>query len=50
MKNKENVTIPKAEYERLLNDSEMLNCLVACGVDNWQGYDDAMELYREGEE
>lgn len=44
------VTISKEEYERLLNDSEFLNCLKACGVDNWQGWDDAMQMFSEEEE
>jgi hypothetical protein len=44
------VTIPESEYQRLLNDSEMLGCLEACGVDNWCGWDDAMELFAEGED
>jgi hypothetical protein len=46
----EMVEITKEEYERLLEDSEKLSCLEACGVDNWQGYDDAMEMYRNEDE
>ena len=42
--NEENVTISKAKYDRLLYDSEKLNHLEACGVDNWSGWDDAMEM------
>jgi hypothetical protein len=45
----EMVTITKAEYESLLDDKHRLECLEAHGVDNWQGYDDAMEMYREDE-
>lgn len=41
------ITIPLEEYERLLYDSEMLGCLECCGVDNWAGYDDAMDMFRE---
>lgn len=43
----ETVTITKAEYERLRSDSELLGCLEACGVDNWCGWDDAMEMFAE---
>lgn len=43
----ETVTIPKSEYARLIKDSDFLDCLLACGVDNWQGYDDAVEMYEE---
>lgn len=46
----EMVEITKEEYDRLLNDSEKLSCLEACGVDNWQGYDDAMEMYHSEDE
>lgn len=45
----EKVTISRSEYEQLLNDSEFLSCLEACGVDNWDGYGDAWEMYNEGE-
>lgn len=44
---KEMITITKEEYEQLLDDSKKLNCLECCGVDNWGGWDDAMEIYRE---
>lgn len=40
----ETVTITKAEYERLLADSEWLSCLESAGVDNWEGYDEARNL------
>jgi len=46
----ETVTISKAEYERLLEDSEFLSCLEAAGVDNWEGYSYAHEMMNEGEE
>ena len=44
------VTITREEYDRFTHDSEMLGCLEACGVDNWCGWDDAMELFTEGED
>lgn len=34
----ETVKISKEEYEHLLDRVEFLNCLEACGVDNWDGY------------
>jgi hypothetical protein len=37
-----NVTISKEEYESLLKDSETLNALRNHGVDNWDGYEDAI--------
>ena len=41
------ITISEEEYETLLNDSILLNCLQMMGVDNWDGYDDAIEQYQE---
>ena len=41
----EMVTIPKEEYQRLLKDSKKLNALENGGVDNWGGYDYAMENF-----
>ena len=38
------VEITKAEYERLLENEDFLECLEACGVDNWPGYADACEM------
>lgn len=42
---KETVTISKKEYESLKDDSFKLQCLENGGVDNWEGYDFAMEEY-----
>ena len=41
------ISISEEEYEALLNDSILLNCLQMMGVDNWDGYDDAIEQYQE---
>lgn len=40
----ETITITKKEYESLRADSKKLTYLEDYGVDNWQGYDDAMQL------
>jgi hypothetical protein len=40
------VTIPKSEYDALIKASIKLSCLENQGVDNWSGYDDAMDAYR----
>jgi putative phage-type endonuclease len=40
------VVTTKRQLERLEKDKELLLCLQAAGVDNWQGYDDAMEMLR----
>ena len=48
MKKKEIVTITRNEYEELLDCKERLEWLEAEGVENWEGYDyamDAMETY-----
>jgi hypothetical protein len=39
----ETITISRAEYESLKEDSNFLNALYAAGVDNWDGYDEALE-------
>lgn len=47
----ETVTISKEEYDSLLEDQHMLQCLQAAGVDNWDGYDLAIEMMdEEGED
>ena len=38
------ITITKAEYDRLIYARDFLNCLEACGVDNWDGYYEAHEM------
>lgn len=42
---KETVTIPLQEYERLRDISILMDCLIDAGVDNWEGYDDAVSDY-----
>ena len=44
------VTITREEYERLQRASEFLDCLEGCGVDNWVGYSDAVDLFEETQE
>lgn len=41
------VTISAKEYERLVEDSNLLNALRAAGVDNWEGWDVAIEMLQE---
>jgi PHD/YefM family antitoxin component YafN of YafNO toxin-antitoxin module len=48
--NEETVTISKKEYESLKEDARWLQCLENAGVDNWEGYDFARELWREDNE
>ena len=42
------VHIPKYEYDSLCQDSMKLRALEAAGVDNWEGYSEAVSTY-EGE-
>lgn len=44
---KKTITITKEEYEELLDDSQLLDALREAGVDNWDGYDEAMEMLDE---
>ena len=47
MSDDKKISISEEEYETLLNDSIFLNCLQMMGVDNWDGYGDAIEQYQE---
>lgn len=47
MNDEETVTITKKEYDALLDNTEWLAALKGAGVDNWDGYDYAIELYKE---
>lgn len=43
------VMLTQKEYNDLLRDSTKLQALIAHGVDNWEGYEDAMDdLDEEG--
>ena len=42
-----NITISKKEYEELLEDQKLLQALQGAGVDNWSGYDFAIEMMNE---
>lgn len=46
----EMITIPKKEYDSLVEDSDWLSCLESAGVDNWGGIDYAYELKEEDKE
>ena len=35
--------ITKEEYDQLIEDQNLLNALQAGGVDNWEGYEMAVE-------
>lgn len=41
------VELTQAEYQELLHAREVLQALYAAGVDNWEGYADAMEMLNE---
>lgn len=41
----EKVILTREEYNELLRGVDFLNCLRACGVDNWDGYDYAIEMF-----
>ncbi len=45
MNTEETVVITKSEYESLLEDSKWLRCIENAGVDNWDGFDYARELF-----
>lgn len=43
------VTIPLREYEEMLRGLAILNALRSAGVDNWDGYDYALEMLDEAD-
>ena len=45
----ETITISKKEYEDLLEDQKLLQALQGAGVDNWSGYEYALEIMKETE-
>jgi hypothetical protein len=38
------ITITKEEYDTLKEDALFLRALERAGVDNWEGYDDALDI------
>ena len=41
--NMNEVVLTKEEYDELIEDRDFLNALRAAGVDNWEGYDFALD-------
>lgn len=41
----ETIKISVKEYEELREDQKLIRALEAAGVDNWEGYDYAMDIY-----
>lgn len=44
------VTISLEEYNRLQKREAFLDCLEACGVDNWDGFSDAHRMMETEDE
>lgn len=42
------VMVTTEQYNKLNRDQDFLLCLQGCGVDNWEGYGDAVEMFEEG--
>jgi hypothetical protein len=43
------ITISKKEYDELIKDRNKLSALKSAGVDNWEGYDTALDILEEME-
>lgn len=41
------IAIEISKYDMLVGDSLLLQCLQNCGVNNWDGWDTAMEMFQE---
>lgn len=46
---KETITIPKEEYDILVQDQMWLQALEEAGVDNWPGMGEANEIFKQWE-
>lgn len=40
------VLVKEEEYDALLEDRDFLLCLQACGVDNWEGIEEAIQMFK----
>lgn len=45
----ETIIIKKSVYDELMENSKKLEALEDCGVDNWEGYDEALEYLEDME-
>lgn len=41
------VSIPQEDYDEILERLMWLDALEAAGVDNWEGYEVALEIFQE---
>jgi hypothetical protein len=41
----EMITITLEKYLQMQSDQNFLNCLTACGVDNWEGFGEAQDMF-----
>jgi hypothetical protein len=41
------IAVGKEYHEALQHDSHLLECLLLLGVDEWDGYKQAVEMYEE---
>lgn len=39
------ITISRKDYDELMEDQQLLNCLRNGGLDNWEGWDDAIAMF-----
>lgn len=44
--NEDQILVDADLFEALNRDAIKLQCLMDCGVDNWEGYESALEAYR----
>lgn len=46
----ETITVSVSRYNELVDDQNFLIALRGAGVDNWEGYGDAVESFQEDED
>lgn len=43
------IMVDRDDYHRILKDSQLLDALMQMGVDNWEGYEEAINLLTSDE-
>lgn len=43
----EKIEVDKEVYDELVSDQKFLDALIAAGVDNWEGYEEAQQMMED---
>lgn len=45
--NEQKVTIKREHYNEMMAELHFLRCLKSCGLEKWENYQDALEMFKE---